>query len=229
FLVSPLDGDEARGRSHSHRRSAARKREMYKFGGAAGFSATLAAMAASPDTEKPKEEISLDELSLYTTPQQKFHYVEPEKGTMEENMSTVREMTEPYITWCQGVYGVVKPKVDRTVQFGKDSSEYLRNPPKEFYPRAGVIGFAGILGLFLGRGSRMKRLIYPTTLMAVSASMYYPQEAVTIAKSTGDTVYEFTLQAYVTVEKLVTGKSAVKHEDKMMKAEMKSSNGETKQ
>ncbi|XP_027009115.1 apolipoprotein O, a isoform X1 [Tachysurus fulvidraco] len=197
---------------------------MYKFGGAAGFSATLATMASSPDTEKPKEEISLDELSLYTTPQQKFHYVEPEKGTMEENVTTVREMTEPYITWCQGAYGVVKPKVDRTLQFGKDTSEYLRNPPKEFYPRAGVIGFAGILGLFLGRGSRVKRLIYPTTLMAVGASMYYPQEAVTIAKSTGDAVYEFTLQAYVTVEELVTGKSAVKQEDKK-----KTSTGETKQ
>lgn len=35
---------------------------LWQFGGAAGFSATLAAMAASPDTEKPKEEISLDEV-----------------------------------------------------------------------------------------------------------------------------------------------------------------------
>ncbi|KAK3527656.1 hypothetical protein QTP86_030760 [Hemibagrus guttatus] len=187
---------------------------MYKFGGAAGFSAALAAMTSSSEPEKPKEEISIDELSLYTTPQQIFHYVESEKGTMEQNMATLRKMAEPYITWCQGACGVVKPKVDRTVQFGQDSYEYLRNPPKEFYPRAGVIGFAGILGLFLARGSRMKRLIYPTGLMAVGASMYYPQEAATIAKSTGDAVYDFTLQAYVTLEKLVTGKSAVKLEDK---------------
>ncbi|XP_058238436.1 apolipoprotein O, a isoform X3 [Hemibagrus wyckioides] len=197
-------------------------------------------MTSSSVPEKPREEISIDELSLYTTPQQKFHYVEPEKGRMEENMTTLRKMTEPYVTWCQintnsaketvqGAYGVVKPKVDRTVQFGQDSYEYLRNPPKEFYPRAGVIGFAGILGLFLARGSRMKRLIYPTGLMAVGASMYYPQEAATIAKSTGDAVYDFTLQAYVTIEKLVTGKSAVKHEDKVMKAEKKPTNGETKE
>lgn len=34
-------------------------------------------------------------------------------------------------------------------------------------------------------------------------------------QSTGDAVYEFTLQAYVTVEKLVTGKSAEKPKEKV--------------
>ncbi|MCI4394138.1 hypothetical protein PGIGA_G00165450 [Pangasianodon gigas] len=231
----------AQRRSHTHRGTALKKSEnMHKFGGAAGFSAVLAAMvSSSSDAEKPKEEINIDELSLYTTPQEKFHYVEPEKGTMEENVTTLRKMADPYITWCQqttntakqqvqDAYGVVKPKVDRTVQYGQDSYAYLRNPPPEFYPRAGVIGFAGILGLFLARGSRMKRLIYPTGLMAVGASMYYPQEAAAIAKSTGDTVYEFTLQAYVTVEKLVKGKSAVKPEEKARKAEEKPASAETK-
>lgn len=184
--------------------------------------------SSSSDTEKPKEEINIDELSLYTTPQQKFHYVEPKKGTMEENVTTLRNMAEPYITWCQGVYGVLKPKVDRTVQFAQDSYVYLRNPAPEFYPRAGVIGFAGILGLFLARGSRMKRLIYPTGLMAVGASMYYPQQAAVIAKSSGDAVYEFTLQAYVTVETLIKGKPAVKPGEKATNAEEKPTSSDTK-
>uniref|UniRef100_A0A8C2C9J4 MICOS complex subunit n=1 Tax=Cyprinus carpio TaxID=7962 RepID=A0A8C2C9J4_CYPCA len=122
-----------------------------------------------------------------------------------------------------GVYGTVKPKVDSTVQFGQNSYVYLKNPPPEFYPRAGVIGLAGILGLFLGRGSRLKKVIYPTGLMAVAASMYYPQEAVTIAKNTGDTVYDLALQAYVAVEKLIKDKPASKKD----RAE-KSSSGETK-
>ncbi|KAF7688416.1 hypothetical protein HF521_013223 [Silurus meridionalis] len=196
----------------------------------------------SSDTENLTEGMNVDELSLYTTPPQKLHYVEQEKGVMEENVTLLRNMAEPYITWCQqmtdsanqkvqDVYGVVKPTVDKTVQTGQDSYVYLRNPPPEFYPRAGVIGFTGILGLFLARGSRMKRLIYPTGLMAVGASMYYPQKAATIAKSTGDAVYEFTLQAYVTVEKLITGKSAVKPEEKVSekgRGEMKLSTGETK-
>ncbi|KAI5615787.1 MICOS complex subunit MIC26 [Silurus asotus] len=180
-----------------------------EFGVAAGFSASVAVMGSpSSDTENLTEGMNVDELSLYTTPPQKLHYVEQEKGVMEENVTLLRNMAEPYITWCQLCHD-------------GDSYVYLRNPPPEFYPRAGVIGFTGILGLFLARGSRMKRLIYPTGLMAVGASMYYPQKAATIAKSTGDAVYEFTLQAYVTVEKLITGKSAVKPEEKVKKAEEK--------
>ncbi|KAF4072785.1 hypothetical protein AMELA_G00251510, partial [Ameiurus melas] len=205
-LVWPLDGDEAHRRSRTHRGTAVKKSEnMYKFGGAAGFCAALAAMASSSsDTEKPKEEINIDELSLYTTPQQKFHYVEPEKGTMEENVTTLRNMAEPYITWCQkttdsaeqkveGVYGVLKPKLDRTVQV-----------------------LPGSL------------LSITTRLMAVGASMYYPQQAAVIAKSSGDAVYEFTLQAYVTVETLIKGKPAVKPGEKARNAEEKPTSSDTK-
>ncbi|XP_050964959.1 apolipoprotein O, a isoform X2 [Labeo rohita] len=206
---------------------------MYKVGGVAGVSGTLGlisasvlAAATSADDDKPTQHntsLSVDELSLYTTPQQKFQYVEPERGQVEESVATLRKLAEPYTTWCQGVYGTVKPKVESTVQFGQNSYAYLKNPPPEFYPRAGVIGVAGILGLFLGRGSRLKKLIYPTSLMAIAASMYYPQEAVTVAKNTGDTVYDWALQAYVAVEKLVKDKPASKKDQ----AE-KSSSGETK-
>uniref|UniRef100_A0A8B9HR93 MICOS complex subunit n=1 Tax=Astyanax mexicanus TaxID=7994 RepID=A0A8B9HR93_ASTMX len=110
----------------------------------------------------------------------------------------------------QDVYGAVKPKVDGAVQFGQDSYEYLKNPPPEFYPRAGVIGFTGIIGLFLARGSRLKKLIYPAGLMAVGASLYYPQEAAAIVKNSGDAMYDWALQTYVTVEKLIKGKPAEK-------------------
>ncbi|XP_051749020.1 apolipoprotein O, a isoform X2 [Ctenopharyngodon idella] len=194
---------------------------MYKVGGVAGVTGTLGLISASvlaasaTADDKPRTTLSVEELSLYTTPQQKIQYVEPEKGSVEEGVSTLRKLAEPYTTWCQGVYGTVKPKVDSTVQFGQNSYAYLKNPPPEFYPRAGIIGFAGILGLFLGRGSRLKRLIYPTGLMAVGASMYYPQEAVTIAKKTGDSIYDLALQAYVTVEKLIKDKPASKSQQKV--------------
>ncbi|KAK2910873.1 hypothetical protein Q8A67_003006 [Cirrhinus molitorella] len=205
-------------------------RTMYKVGGVAGVSGTLGlisasvlAATASAEDDKPNTTLSVDELSLYTTPQQKFQYVEPERGQVEESVATMRKLAEPYTTWCQGIYGAVRPKVDSTVQFGQNTYAYLKNPPPEFYPRAGVIGVAGILGLFLGRGSRLKKLIYPTTLMAVAASMYYPQEAVTVAKNTGDAVYDWALQTYVAVEKLIKDKPASKKDQ----AE-KSSSGETK-
>ncbi|XP_067295778.1 apolipoprotein O, a isoform X2 [Pseudorasbora parva] len=201
---------------------------MYKVAGVAGLSGTLglisASVLAAAADDKPSSTLSVDELSLYTRPpQQKIQYVEPEKGSVEESISSLRTLVEPYASWCQGVYGTVKPKVDGTVQFGQNSYAYLKDPPPEFYPRAGVIGFAGILGLFLGRGSRLKRLIYPTGLMAVGASMYYPKEAVTVAKNTGDSIYDLALQAYVAVEKLIKDTPA----SKKVQAE-KSSSGETK-
>ncbi|XP_059405401.1 MICOS complex subunit MIC26-like isoform X1 [Carassius carassius] len=221
------------------------ERSMYKVGVVTGVSGTLGLISASvlassasasvsADDDKPGATLSVDELSLYTTAQQKYEHVEPERGQVEESVARLRELAEPYSSWCQqtassakqtaqGVYGTVKPKVDSTVQFGQNSYAYLKNPPPEFYPRAGVIGFAGILGLFLGRGSRLKKLIYPTGLMAVSASMYYPREAVTVAKDTGDAVYDWALQAYVAVEKLIKNKPASKKDQ----AE-KSSSGETK-
>uniref|UniRef100_A0A9J7Z7F5 MICOS complex subunit n=1 Tax=Cyprinus carpio carpio TaxID=630221 RepID=A0A9J7Z7F5_CYPCA len=190
---------------------------MYKVGG------VVLAASASADEDKPRTALSVDELSLYTPPPQKIQRVQPERGQVEESVAALRKLAEPYTTWCQGVYGTVKPKVDSTVQFGQNSYVYLKNPPPEFYPRAGVIGLAGILGLFLGRGSRLKKVIYPTGLMAVAASMYYPQEVLTVAKNTGDTVYDLALQAYVAVEKLIKGKPASKKD----RAE-KSSSGETK-
>ncbi|XP_076130948.1 apolipoprotein O, a [Alosa pseudoharengus] len=171
--------------------------------------------AATPIDEKsPSSELSLEELSLYTSPQQRLRYVEPPAGQLEQGVTTVRQATQPYITWgqqttnsavkkVQGVYGKVKPIVDDAVQMGKDGYVYLQNPPPEFYPRAGVIGFAGILGLFLARGSRWKKLVYPTGLMAIGASVYYPQKASEMAKATGDGIYDYALQAYVAMEQLV--------------------------
>lgn len=36
--------------------------------------------------------------------------------------------------------------------FFSEGYEFLQNPPGGFYPRLGVISFAGIVGLFLARG-----------------------------------------------------------------------------
>ncbi|XP_067085399.1 apolipoprotein O, a isoform X1 [Osmerus mordax] len=155
--------------------------------------------------------VNIDELSLYTTPKQKLLFVKTENGQLEQGVATIRQTVEPYATWCQqsvhsavekvqGTYEKVKPKVESIIQFGTDSYAYLKNPPPEFYPRAGIIGFTGFLGIFLARGSRVKRLIYPTGLMAISTSLYYPQPAATIAKSSGDYVYDLALQGYVAME-----------------------------
>ncbi|RXM92288.1 MICOS complex subunit MIC26 [Acipenser ruthenus] len=110
----------------------------------------------------------------------------------------------------QGVITTTKPKVESSLQFGKDSYEFLKAPPPGFYPRVGVIGFAGIVGLFLARGSKVKKLAYPVTLMTVAASLYYPQQAANIAKVTGEAVYDWSLQGYVAVESLWKDNSSKK-------------------
>merc|ERR1719357_976937 len=144
-----------------------------------------------------------DELSMYTAPPPlKSRYVEHEAGQLEQNVATIRRAVEPYTAWCKGAYGKIKPKVQGVVQYGNDTYTYLKNPPKDFYPRAGVIAFSGVLGLFLARGSRIKKLVYPAGLMTVSTSLYYPEKATAIAKSTGDTVYDSAVQSFAAVEKM---------------------------
>ncbi|XP_041659714.1 MICOS complex subunit MIC26-like [Cheilinus undulatus] len=164
---------------------------------------TVYAAAADGDKETTTL-IHRDELSLYAAPPQpKSRYVEPEPGQLEETVATLRKFIEPYKDWCQGTYGKIKPKVQSVVQFGNDTYGFLKNPPQDFLPRAGVITFTGVLGLFLGRGSRIKKLIYPAGLMTVSASLYYPEQAAGIAKSAGDSAYERAVQTYAAVEKMI--------------------------
>ncbi|CAJ1072898.1 MICOS complex subunit MIC26-like [Xyrichtys novacula] len=156
--------------------------------------------AAGDGQDEPTTSIHRDELSLYTAPPPP-KYVEPEAGQLEESVATLRKVMEPYTDWCQGTYGKIKPKVQSVVRFGNDTYNFLKSPPKDFYPRAGVIAFTGVLGLFLGRGSRIKKLIYPTGMMTLTTSLYYPEQAAAIAKSTGDSVYERAVQTYAALEK----------------------------
>lgn len=163
---------------------------------------TVLAAGGDGDNEAPAP-VLRDELSLYTAPPPGSVYVEPEAGQLEESVATVRKLVEPYTGWCQGTYDQIKPKVQGAVRFGKDTYTYLKNPPKDFYPRAGIIGLTGVLGIFLGRGSRIRKLIYPAGLMTVSASLYYPEQAAAVAKSTGESLYDRAVQSYAAVEKML--------------------------
>lgn len=172
---------------------------------------SITVFAASEDGPKePAAPLNRDELSLYTAPPQKFRSAEPEAGQLEESVATLRKMVQPYTAWCQDTYDKIKPRVQSVIQFGSDTYTYLKHPPKDFYPRAGVIGFTGILGLFLARGSRIKKLIYPVGLMSISTSLYYPEQAAAIAKSTGDSVYDWAVQGYAAVDRMVKPKAKAK-------------------
>ncbi|XP_034611038.1 MICOS complex subunit MIC26 [Trachemys scripta elegans] len=159
--------------------------------------------ASSSEKETPKKELlKIDELSLYSCPTHESKYVEEPQTQLEKGISYLRHSVEPYTSWCQDLYTKAMPKVEKTVERGRESCEFLKNPPPGFYPRLGVIGFAGIVGLFLSRGSKIKRLVYPVGFMGIGASLYYPQQAVAIAKITGSRLYDWSLQGYVAVESL---------------------------
>ncbi|XP_054829015.1 MICOS complex subunit MIC26 isoform X3 [Eublepharis macularius] len=51
-----------------------------------------------------------------------------------------------------------------------------------------------------GKGSKIKRLVYPVGFVGIGASLYYPQQAIAVAKVTGSQLYDWSLQAYITIE-----------------------------
>uniref|UniRef100_A0A8C8IXS7 MICOS complex subunit n=1 Tax=Oncorhynchus tshawytscha TaxID=74940 RepID=A0A8C8IXS7_ONCTS len=97
---------------------------VYLFQNVAGVAAvpvTLSLMSGTvfaATEDKPNVTSNTNELSLYTTPQQKFHYVEPDIGHLEPGVTTLRKLAEPYVTWCQGAIVKVKPKVESAIQLG---------------------------------------------------------------------------------------------------------------
>lgn len=148
--------------------------------------------------------LGLDQLSLYAAPpQQKPRDVEPEVGQLEDCVAALRRSVEPYTERCRVAWRTLEPGVQGVFRFANEAYEYLKDPPKELYPRAGIIGFTGVLGLLLARGSRMKKLVYPAGLMTLSASLYYPDTAAAFAKSTGESVYERAVHTYAAVESLL--------------------------
>ncbi|XP_060688859.1 apolipoprotein O, a [Hemiscyllium ocellatum] len=164
----------------------------------AGLSAPV--FAQSDSQEKG---LRIDQLSLYTTPDTNYQFVEAKPSPLEERISELRKLATAHTAGLQDAYTTVKPKMENTLQFGKDGYTFLKNPPAGFYPRAGVIAVAGVAGLLLaGRGSRVRKVLYSCGFVAACGSLYYPEETVKAAKLATTTVYEFSMQAYLTIESL---------------------------
>ncbi|XP_021516500.1 MICOS complex subunit Mic26 [Meriones unguiculatus] len=163
---------------------------------------TFRVYAAPKKDSAHKNCIKVDELSLYSVPEGRSKYVEEPRTQLEENISELRHHFEPYTSWCEEIYSRTKPKVEGFVQWGVDKYEYLQNAPPGFFPRLGVIGFAGFVGLIFARGSKIKKLVYPPFFMGLGASIYYPQQAISIAQVSGEKLYDLGLRGYIVVEDL---------------------------
>ncbi|XP_062841212.1 apolipoprotein O, b [Trichomycterus rosablanca] len=187
------------------------------------FSLMSGSVFAASEDKETDPALMTDELSLYTTPQSRVHCVKPEVGSMEQGVASLRKSAEPYITWCQEKtsytmnkaeenYKTLEPSINTSVETIRDTFEFLNDPPSEFYPCVGVLGFSAILGLYLARGGKVKRFLYPAGLMTLSASMFYPQHAASLAKAGKEQILSWGLQGQVFLDELWKGKSSVKDE-----------------
>uniref|UniRef100_A0A8C6EEP6 MICOS complex subunit n=1 Tax=Microcebus murinus TaxID=30608 RepID=A0A8C6EEP6_MICMU len=155
---------------------------------------TLKVYAAPKKDSPPPNPMKIDELSVYSAPMGKSKYVEEPRTQLEESISQLRHYCEPYTRWCQETSSQTKPKIQTLVQWGLDSYEYLQNAPPGFFPRLGVIGFAGLVGLLLARGSKVKKLVYPPGFMGLASSIYYPQQATTFVQVSREKLHDWVVE-----------------------------------
>uniref|UniRef100_A0A8D3D2K4 Apolipoprotein O, b n=1 Tax=Scophthalmus maximus TaxID=52904 RepID=A0A8D3D2K4_SCOMX len=147
--------------------------------------------------------------SLYTSPDAGPRGAEPEAGLLEQSVASLRKQAEPYTDQCRVrvtrlalqsdtlryIIRAVEPTVNTSVTTvtGEKHTRVQRTEP----------------------GSRAKRLVFPVGLMALSASMFYPQQAASLLKASRDSACTWAQQGRVTVETLWKdrpfGKKKVSH------------------
>uniref|UniRef100_A0A8C0NSB4 MICOS complex subunit n=1 Tax=Canis lupus familiaris TaxID=9615 RepID=A0A8C0NSB4_CANLF len=155
--------------------------------------------------EYKKQLVKPEQLPIYTAPPLQSKYVEEQPGHLQMGFASIRTTTSHYIGWCKGVYVFMKNGIMDTVQFGKDVYVYLKNPPRDFLPKIGVITVSGLAGLVSARkGSRFKKIAYPLGLATLGAAVCYPVQSVIIAKVTGKKAYTASEQIYEAVKSLWT-------------------------
>ncbi|XP_031527417.1 MICOS complex subunit MIC27 isoform X1 [Vicugna pacos] len=171
----------------------------------AGLICASISVYAAKEEESKKQLVKPEQLPIYTPPPLQSKYVEEQPGHLQMGFASIRTTTGRYIGWCKGVYVFVKNGIMDTVQFGKDAYVYLKNPPRDFLPKIGVITVSGLAGFIsVRKGSRFKKIAYPLGLATLGATVCYPVQSVIIAKVTGKRAYATSQQIYEAVKSLWT-------------------------
>ncbi|NXY48819.1 MIC27 protein, partial [Ceuthmochares aereus] len=158
---------------------------------------------AAAERESKGHLVKPSQLPIYCPPPLKSRYIEEQPGHLQKQLSSIRQTTSRYIGWCKDAFLFVKNGILDSIQFGKDTYVYLKNPPPEFLPKVGVITISGFAGVVLARkGSRFKKIAYPLGLATLGISVCYPAQSVVIAKVTGKKLFSASHQSYEAVRSL---------------------------
>ncbi|KAL8181027.1 UNVERIFIED_CONTAM: hypothetical protein K2H54_044283 [Gekko kuhli] len=169
--------------------------------------ASINVYAVGEEETKPQP-LKAHQLSIYNAPPLKSRYIDEKPGRLQTGISSVRKSVGYYIDGCKSAYFFVKNGVISSIQFGKDSYVYLKNPPPEFLPKVGAITISGLTGLVLARkGSRFKKIAYPMGLCTLCISLCYPAQSVIVAKVTGKKLYSASHKTYEAIGSLWTKRS----------------------
>ncbi|XP_068603977.1 MICOS complex subunit MIC26-like isoform X2 [Brachionichthys hirsutus] len=173
----------------------------------------LLSCSVRAEEKRSRAALNIDQLpSLYSPPEAETQYVAPEAGQLEESLASLRKWAEPYADQCQHmgqtaqqkleVYRTVEPTVDWSISALSGACQFLKEPPRGLSSSVALVGFSGLLGLYLAKGGRVKRLLFPAGLVSVTASMLYPQRAAALLQVSRDSVYTWAQRGSVTMETL---------------------------
>ena len=131
----------------------------------AGLIYASVSVHAAKQEESKKQLVKPEQLPVYIAPPLQSKYVEEQPGHLQTGFASIYTATGHYTGWCKGVYVFVKNGIMDTVQFGKDAYVYLKNPPRDFLSKMGVITVSGLAGLISARkGFKFKKITYPLGL-----------------------------------------------------------------
>ncbi|XP_075796877.1 MICOS complex subunit MIC27 isoform X2 [Pelodiscus sinensis] len=166
---------------------------------------------AATEEESKAHLVKPNQLPIYCVPPLKSRYIEEEPGHLQVGFSTLRNKTSRYVERCKDAYVLIKNGIMDSIQFGKATYVYLKNPPTEFLPKVAVITISGLTGLVLARrGSRFKKIAYPLGLATLAVSVCYPAQSVVITKVSGKKVYAASHRTYEAIASLWTKNSSMK-------------------
>ncbi|XP_051877668.1 MICOS complex subunit MIC27-like [Pristis pectinata] len=158
---------------------------------------------ASSKNQHERDLIKPEQLSVYNEPSTNCKFVVEQPGRLLKGISALRQTVQPFAAQCKGAYNAVRSGTENSIAFGKGAYVLLKNPPEGFFPRVGVVTVSGLAGLVLAsKGSRVQKMVYPVGLAAVGMAICYPQQAIAVAKFSGQKMYAISQGSYEAIRSL---------------------------